>query len=151
MADYDSEEEQQEAMTPRKWRTNMAAVVAANKLAKAQAEAKAVEEAEDEAYRQSIEAAKRTVVVSSGDSVHAESRANSVTRQMLSARDDHKAKVESYYATMAKIRDVQQRAAKNGHDNTEKLQSRLRCTRKSREYMKELGLCLLYTSPSPRD
>ena len=132
MADYDSDEEQQQSeMTPRKWRTQMAAVVAANKLAKARAEAKAQEEAEAEAYRMSVEAANMATV-------HAESRANSVTRQMISARDDHKAKMEQYYKHMAKIRDIQQRAAKSAHDNTEKLQSRLRCTRKSREYMQEL-------------
>lgn len=137
MGDSDSDDDGPTLKSPSKWRSNMTAVVAANKMARIAAEKAAQEQAETLRKESEEEAANKALVVGSHDAQHAEARVNSVTRQALAAREDRKKRTAEYYARMEKVRAVQQSAAKSAHGNAEKLQSRLRATRRSKELMRD--------------
>lgn len=131
-----SSDEDEHPLSPRRnsWRISMQAVVAANRAAKKAEEDKAAKEKAAADLAAAEEAAKTMVMTS--DARHAESRTNSEARKMLARREQEKKKVAEYYANMDKVRAVQQAAIASPHGNAEKLQARLRTTRKSKELMK---------------
>ena len=115
------------------FRASMQAVVAANRAKKA-AEDKVAQEKAAAELAAAEEAAKSSVVLSS-DERYAESRSNSEARKMLVRREQEKKRIGEYHLQMEKVRAVQQAAVKSPHGNAEKLQARLRATRRSKELM----------------
>ena len=68
-----------------------------------------------------------------GDDQHAAARANSEAHRVLSKREAERARTNAFHAQLAHVRNVQQSALRGGVHQTEKLQARLRCTRRSKE------------------
>ena len=126
----DDSDSDDEAHKP-SWRVTMTAIVAANKAAKLAAEKAAEEKAAAE--KAAEEQTAKLLASGDTDKLHADARMNSESRKMLAKREEQRKRTKGFYEQMEKVRAVQQAAIASPHANTEKLQSRLRATRRSKE------------------
>ena len=69
------------------------------------------------------------------DATYAQTRANSEVRKALARREQKKEKASEFFAAMDKVRCQQSAAIAGAHGQTEKVQSRLRITRRSKELL----------------
>ena len=115
------------------------AAQAAKEAAEAANEEEKKAEAEKEAKKMEKERKeKERILLLHGDACHAEVRKNTAVRQALARRNEEREKLQRYYNTMAEVRMKQQDALKyGGSHNAEKLSSRLRATRLSKELPEE--------------
>jgi len=129
---YDSDSDDEIVIPTR--RAALLAVVAANRVAKMAAEKAAEDKAAQE--RVAAEAAAKTETgLMTYDQQHGAARRHSEARKVLARREEMKKRSKGFYDQMEKVRAVQQAAVTDPHANTEKLQTRLRMTRRSKELL----------------